>query len=80
MLITLHRSGGFAAVPVLGRKLSVDNATLPKGEAEQLESAVRAARIDQLAEQDTPAPAAGDRYTYHLTVHDGSVSHTVTVT
>ncbi|MBT0769149.1 hypothetical protein KIH74_09480 [Kineosporia sp. J2-2] len=80
MLITLRRSGGFAAVPGLSRKLSVDTATLPKGEAEELESAVRAVRVDQLAAQPTPAPGAGDRYVYDLTVADGTTTHTVTVT
>lgn len=83
MLITLNRSGGFAAVPGLSRKLSVETGSLPKGEAEQLESAVRAARITELAQQQAaapPVPRAGDRYVYHLTVNDGTTSHAVSVT
>jgi hypothetical protein len=114
MFITMHRSGGFAAVPALSRKLSVDTATLPTSEAEHLESAVRAARIPELAQQSETQqpetqqpetqkpetqqpetqkpesqkpetrsggpPKSGDRFLYHLTVNDGTASHTVTVT
>ncbi|GAB3280788.1 protealysin inhibitor emfourin [Kineosporia babensis] len=86
MLVTLHRSGGFAAVPGLSRKLSVDTASLPKSEAEELESAVRAARIAELAQQSEAtrsaqsAPTAGDRFVYHLSVKDGTTSHAVAVT
>ncbi len=98
MLITMHRSGGFAAIPALSRKLSVDTASLPRSEAEQIESAVRAARIPELAQPSESAqppesaqssesaqpsggsPKSGDRFLYHLTVNDGTTSHTVTVT
>jgi hypothetical protein len=90
MFITMHRSGGFAAVPALSRKLSVDTASLPSSEAEHLESAVRAARIPELAQNPERAqnpesrpggpPKSGDRFLYHLTVNDGTASHTVTVT
>jgi hypothetical protein len=80
MVITMHRSGGFAAVPALSRKLSVDTASLPGSEAEHLESAVRAARIPELAQSGTGPPHSGDRFQYHLTVNDGTASHTVTVT
>ena len=85
MFVTMRRSGGFAAVPGLGRKLSVDTASLPESEAENLESAVRAARIPELAQQpeaDRPKapPKSGDRFVYDLTVHDGTTSYTVTVT
>ncbi len=85
MIITLHRTGGFAAVPGLSRKLSVDTATLSKGQADELESAVRAARIDQRAGQSSSpsgsrSSQSGDRYTYHLTVHDGTTRHAVAVT
>ncbi|MCE0537380.1 hypothetical protein LWF15_17900 [Kineosporia rhizophila] len=79
MLINLNRSGGFAAVPGLGRKLSVDTSSLPKNEAEQLESAARAVLSGRQPPEPTP-PTAGDRYTYHLTVQEGSASHSLTVT
>ena len=79
MLINLNRSGGFAAVPGLGRKLSVDTGSLPKSEAEQLESAVRAALSGRRPPESTP-PTAGDRFTYHLSVQEGSTRHSLTVT
>ena len=80
MLITMRRSGGFAAVPALGRELSVETANLPRSEAEHLESAVRQAGIDQLADQPAAPPAAGDRFVYDLTVNDASACYSVTVT
>lgn len=91
MLITMRRSGGFAAIPAFSRELSVDTASLPRSEAEHLESAVRAARIADLAQQSraqqSPSaqpsggpPKSGDRFQYHLTVNDGTTRHTVTVT
>ncbi|GAB6903843.1 protealysin inhibitor emfourin [Kineosporia succinea] len=77
MLVTLRRSGGFAG---LARpKMSVDTSTLPKGEAERVESAVREARVDEIVGRPAEPPRAGDRFVYELSVHDGSTRHTVKV-
>jgi hypothetical protein len=80
MLITMRRSGGFAAVPGLGRELSVETSSLPKGKAEELESAVHEAGIAELAQQQPAPPQAGDRFVYRLTVSEASTSYSVSVT
>ncbi|GAA3639040.1 hypothetical protein GCM10022223_67580 [Kineosporia mesophila] len=78
MILTLYRSGGFAAVAQ--PEVSVDTSTLPKDEADHVESAVREARVAELAGQPAAVPGAGDRFVYELTVHEGNTRHTVKVT
>jgi hypothetical protein len=71
MRISLHRHGGFAAIPGLELQVTVDTATLPKGEAAEFEAAVRSAEHEGLP---TAANTSGarDQRIYELTIHDGS--------
>jgi hypothetical protein len=71
MRITLHRTGGLAAIPGLEVHAAVDTATLPTGEAAELEAAARSAKRDGLPTAP-PSPDARDQRTYELTIQDGS--------
>ena len=71
MRITLHRTGGLAAIPGLELHVGVDTATLSEGESSELDAAVRSAIHDGFPTAVT-APEARDQRTYELTIQDGS--------
>jgi hypothetical protein len=76
MQIAFERSGGFAGV-TLG--VSVDTATLPPGEAQEIEGLVRQANFFEIPSQSQTAGRGADRFQYDLTISDGSQRHHVTV-
>jgi hypothetical protein len=71
MRISLHRHGGFAAIPGLELHVTVDTATLPKAEAAELEATIRRVEAEGLPTA-AGASDARDQRTYELTIHDGS--------
>lgn len=66
MRVTLHRHGGFAALPGLDLRVTLDSADLPEEQGLELEHAVRRAGLDSL-KPPTPVP---DRRMYDLDVED----------
>lgn len=76
MRITYERTGGFAGIT---RKKTVDTATLPPNEANELPRLVEVADLFNLPAQ-IPAPnSQSDRFQYRLTVEDNGKQHTVIV-
>ncbi len=76
MRISFARSGGFAGIILT---TSVDTATLPAEEANQLHQLVEAADFFNLpATITSPAPQY-DRFQYKLTVEENGKEHTVMV-
>jgi emfourin len=81
MRIQIQRDGGFGYFPGLGMPVTVDTSTLPPDEAELLERLVRQADIAQHGASVAAPPAgAADIRSYTITVDDGVVSESVTVT
>jgi hypothetical protein len=68
--VTLHRHGGFAAIPGLGVRVCLDSATLGAQDAAELAEAVRQAELDRLV----PVPVRPDARIYELAVEDGSAA------
>ncbi len=76
MRISLERTGGFAGMT---RNTTVDTASLPSHQANQLPSLLEAADFFNLpTDIETPANQR-DRFQYRLTVEDKEKQHTVTV-
>ncbi len=75
MQITFERSGGFAG---LITTTTVDTATLPPAQANQIRLMVEAANFFQLPTTIAPDNQP-DRFQYQITVQEGSQQHTVTV-
>jgi hypothetical protein len=81
MRIQIQRDGGFGYFPGLAMPVTVDTATLPPDEAELLERLVRQADIARLgASVAAPPVGAADIRSYTVTVDDGVLSESVTVT
>lgn len=76
--VTLRRSGGFAAIPGLEVRVSLDSQALPPADAEQLEAVVRQAQLDQLP--SAPVRGSADGRVYELGVEDGNGLVTAKVT
>jgi hypothetical protein len=76
MRIEFERTGGFA-----GMQLSthVDTEDLAPRDAELLESAVEAAKVDQLPRRLISAAPGADRFQYHLVVEQGDERYEVEV-
>lgn len=75
MRITCERSGGFAGLMMT---TTIDTATLPAAEANQIHQLVAGAHFFQLPSTIAPDNQP-DRFQYQLTIEDGSLQHTVTV-
>jgi hypothetical protein len=76
MRISFERTGGFAGI---SKKTTVDTATLPPSEAQELPRLVEAADLFKLPERITSPNPQSDRFQYRLTVEDNGRQHTVTV-
>ncbi|OUL23652.1 hypothetical protein BV372_29710 [Nostoc sp. T09] len=76
MRISFERTGGFAGI---SKKTTVDTATLPPNEANELPRLVEAAGLFNLPEKITSPNPQVDRFQYKLTVEDQGKQHTVTV-
>lgn len=76
MRISFERTGGFAGI---SRKKTVDTASIPANEADQLPSLVEAADFFNLPEKITASTTQPDRFQYKLTIEDEKREHTVTV-
>lgn len=73
--LTLVRTGGFAAIR---RTFTVDAATLPPAERDELDSLVTAAKVFDLPDDLTGGrPGQPDQFIYALTAEAGSRRHTV---
>jgi len=77
MKIEFTRTGGFAA-PALRQHLEIDADDLPPQEARDLIKLVKEADISDL-NPATNSYRAPDSFRYRITVTDGDVSHTATV-
>lgn len=75
MRVTFERSGGFAGLIVT---TSLDTATLPASEADQLQQLVQSANFFGLP-AEIPATPQPDRFQYEITIADGKQQHTVRV-
>ena len=76
MRISFERTGGFAGI---SKKTTVDTATLPPNQANELPRLVEAADLFNLPEKITSPNPQVDRFQYKLTVEDQGKQHTVTV-
>ncbi len=76
MRISFERSGGFAGMT---RTTTIDTATLPPNEADQVPQLVKAADFFELPQTITSDTRGIDRFQYTLTVEDNGQQHTVTV-
>lgn len=76
MRISFERTGGFAGI---SRTTTVDTATLPPEEANQLRQLVEAADFFHLPATITPPTPQPDRFQYQLTVEENGQQHTVRV-
>ncbi|MBW4592333.1 MAG: hypothetical protein KME46_05260 [Brasilonema angustatum HA4187-MV1] len=76
MRISFERTGGFAGIST---KKTVDTASIPANEADQLPSLLEAADFFNLPENITASTRQADRFQYKLTVEDKGREHTVTV-
>ncbi|MBP5973076.1 hypothetical protein HW132_10100 [Brasilonema sp. CT11] len=76
MRISFERTGGFAGIST---KKTVDTASIPANEADQLPSLLEAADFFNLPEKITASTTQPDRFQYKLTVEDKGKQHTVTV-
>lgn len=75
MQITFERSGGFAGMITT---TTVDTATLPPAQANQIRLLVEAANFFQLPTAIAPDNQP-DRFQYQLTIQEGNQQHSVTV-
>lgn len=76
MRIEFERTGGFAGMRLA---TDVDTADLAPRDTELLESAVEAAKIDQLPRRLISAAPGADRFQYHLIVEQGDERYEVEV-
>ncbi|MEA5507811.1 protealysin inhibitor emfourin [Halotia wernerae UHCC 0503] len=76
MRISFERTGGFAGI---SKRTTLDTATLPPKEANELPRLVEAANLFNLPVQITSSHPQSDRFQYKLTVEDNGKQHTVTV-
>jgi hypothetical protein len=76
MRISFERTGGFAGI---SKKTTVDTATLPPNEAQELPRLVEVAGLFNLPEKITSPNQESDRFQYKLTVEDQGKQHTITV-
>ncbi|NDJ16949.1 protealysin inhibitor emfourin [Myxacorys almedinensis] len=75
MRVTFERSGGFAGLMLT---TSLDTATLPPSEANQLRQFVQAANFFQLPTEMSSA-SQPDRFQYDIAIDDGKRHHAVRV-
>jgi hypothetical protein len=75
MIVSLHRHGGFAAIPGLEVRARLDTATLSPEVASALHHAVRRAEVGAKG-----PPGGGDRRHYDLTVEDAEGTRSFTLT
>lgn len=81
MKITLHMSGGFAAIPILSQPVTVDTDTIDSQLADQLKSFVQESNFfDYPAQTAEPTRGAADYRTYTITVEDGLRAHSIQFT
>jgi hypothetical protein len=76
MRIDLQRTGGVAGIRLAS---STASDTLPQPAARELTRLVEASNFFALPARIDAEGAAGDRFTYTITIDDGSRSHTVQV-
>lgn len=77
MRVTLRRTGGFAAIPGLDVRVSLDSQSLAPADAAQLEAVVQQAQLDQLPA--APPRSSADGRIYELGVEDGNGCFTAKV-
>lgn len=78
--IQFSTEGGLAYLPGLARRSLIDCATLPAGEAEELERAVSTAKFFELpAEVGSQTRGAADLQSHTITVEADDRTHTVRV-
>lgn len=72
MLVSLERSGGFAAIPGLSARIDVETSTLSPDDASALEGLVhRLGLLDAVEEADQPGRAVPDARHFVVIVEDG---------
>ena len=76
MRISFERTGGFAGMT---KTKTVDTASMPTNEANQLPQLLSAANFFNLPTNITSDPTVPDRFQYTLTVEDEGKKHTITV-
>ena len=78
MIVTLERSGGFAAIPGLSRPIVLDTDGLPDERAEELCRLVAA--VEREPEEIPPPPGAADFRSFHLRVESAGQTWSVRFT
>jgi hypothetical protein len=76
MRISFERSGGFAGIT---RTKTIDTATLPPNESNQVSQLIQSAGFFELPQTITSDTRGSDRFQYTLTVENNGQQHTITV-
>lgn len=79
MQISITESGGPAFFPGLSKPRTVELATLPEQDQQELRQLVAAANFFQLPQSSLPATTKPSQVHYTLTVAEGEREHTVCV-